>query len=231
MVLLRVLILLLSWAAGLGGEARPRAPGTLWPRRTARRQRRPGRAEPSRAARRARQSARPAGGATPARSAPRSLLSPAPRPPSLPWRAKEAPSLRRGLPRPPLPQRQGRRGSPPREAVGRSELPGMSRGAQAGGSIPPACSPGAGTGCRRGAGGLYLPPSAPASARWRILESAPPRGTAAQARGKLRCVPRGWCIVLYRARRSRLTRFCRGAAGGGVTVVPCSSETSRFRSL
>lgn len=31
----------------------------------------------------------------------------------------------------------------------------------------------------------------PASARWGILESAPPRGTAAQARGKLRCVRRG----------------------------------------
>lgn len=64
-----------------------------------------------------------------------------------------------------------------------------------------------------------LPP--PASARWRIPESAAPRGTAAQARGKLRCVRRGWCIVLYRARRSRLTRFCRGAARGGVAVVLC----------
>lgn len=96
---------------------------------------------------------------------------------------------------------------------------------------PSSLSPGAG---RAAAVGLavftsLLPP--PASAGWRIPESAPSRGSAAQAGGKLQCVRRGWCIVLYRARRSRLTRFCRGVARGGVTVVLCFSEKSRFRSL
>lgn len=79
---------------------------------------------------------RPAGGATRARSAPRSLLSLVPGPRSLPWRADEALSLRRGLPRPLLPGWQGRHGSPLREA--KSGDPGRQARALVAPSLQPA---------------------------------------------------------------------------------------------
>lgn len=102
MVLLRVLILLLSWAAGLGGEARPGAPGAprpQWPRGGA--TARPSGARSRRACRgRLSQPGRPA--APLGRAAlPAPYCPPAPRPRSLPWRAVETRSLPRGLPRPP----------------------------------------------------------------------------------------------------------------------------------
>lgn len=83
-----------------------------------------------------------------------------------------------------------------RVACQRSKVgsPGESSGAQAGGTISPACSPDAGAGSCLRAGGLCQPCPAltlftrppPAPAGWQIPESTPLRRTAAQARVKLR---------------------------------------------
>lgn len=112
MVLLRVLILLLSWAAGMGGEARLRAPGAPRPRRSG------GRAERSPVAPRGVRVSQPSRPAAPLWRA--ALPAPycPPRPDRFPFGGgpRRLPSRRRGLPRPPPPWRPGRRGSPSREA-------------------------------------------------------------------------------------------------------------------
>lgn len=192
--------------------------------------------EPSRAARQAHQSARPAGGATRALRAPRSLLSPAPRPRSLPWRAEEAPSLRRGLPRP-LPALEGGGERPPEKhsrevwvsrrepwSPGRWHRPSSRLAGRQGRQLPwgPRCLP---------AWSRANPfhPSAPSScpfANSGVRCAAENRRAGSWEVGM--CAARQGCIVLYRPRRSIPTRFCRRAAGRGVIVVSCLSEPGSF---
>lgn len=92
------------------------------------------------------------------------------------------------------------------------------------GTIARAGSPGAGAASCRGAGDHPPYPFAPASARGQfrspLRREEPPR----------RLVGSCNCIVLYRARRSRPTRFCREAARGGVTVISCWSEPGGYGS-
>nr|XP_045252435.1 retinoic acid receptor RXR-beta-like [Macaca fascicularis] len=167
-------------------------------------ERRPGREEPSRASRRARQSAQPASGATLAGRAPRSLLSPAPRPLSLRWRAEEAPKPP-ARPSPPPTALAAREAGVAfqRSEVGAFASPGESGGTQAGGCIPPVCSAGARAGSRSGAGGLavlvqrsscspFLPQPLPGSGyRSPLRRRDPPRRLVGSY------VVCGWARVLF----------------------------------
>lgn len=100
--------------------------------------------------------------------------------------------------------------------------------------IPPACSSAPARAAAAGSAVLATSPSSPLRPKplpgGGSRSPVSPGRTAAQARGKLRGVLRGWCIVVFPARQSGPTRFCRGAADGRLTVVSCLSETSGFRS-
>ena len=154
-----------------------------------------------------------------------SLLSPAPRPRSLPWRAEDALSLRRGLSRPLPPPQQGRLGSPAREA--KSGDPVAKREPWSSGRLAPSLQRARRAPGRAAAAGpvitlLTLLPQPLARGEFRspLRREEPPR----------RLVGSCDCIVLDRARRSRPTRFCGEAARGGVTVVSCWSEPGGYGS-
>lgn len=157
-------------------------------------------------------------------------MSPAPQPPSLLWRAEEAPSLRRGLPHPYRPSSRGGSGRLPEKQsrVARREQWSSGRWhhlsslltRRRGGQLPPG---------RRSlpalSGAHPLHPSAPGPCR--VANSG------VHSAAENRCA--GSCevaifIVVYPARRSTPTRFCRGASSGGVAVVCCLSDLGGYRS-